>query len=243
MFHFAGTLLRAALRAPRTLLIAVLTPAMILLIFWALSQGPGRSASFDLVGFMFPGVVGMSVMLTGMSQTTRICTWLEQGVFRRLAATPVPLGTLTAGAALVEVLLGVLQGSLTLALGMALLQRSIPISALLVLPFVFTLIGLVYTALGSFIAALARKPQTAASIFMFVWMPMFYIGGGFPPQILPEPVRVISPYLPTTMANELIRGLLSTGALPADALWHITGLLGYAVVLTLLTIAVFRNRF
>ena len=36
---------------------------------------------FDLMGFMFPAIVGLSVMLAGLTQATRLAGWRAQGVF------------------------------------------------------------------------------------------------------------------------------------------------------------------
>ncbi len=78
-----------------------MTPVFMLTLFWLLAGSP-EEGEFNMIAFMFPAIVGFGVMFSGGGQATRLLNWREQGVFQRLAATPVPLGNLVIGAALAQ---------------------------------------------------------------------------------------------------------------------------------------------
>ena len=63
----------------------------------------------------------------------------------------------------------------------------------------------------------------------FTLLPMFFLGGGFPAEILPPALQAVSPWLPTTMLNSLLSPLLAGGALPAAPWWPALGLLAYTL--------------
>ncbi|GAB4579804.1 MAG: hypothetical protein Fur0022_25430 [Anaerolineales bacterium] len=237
--HFARALLVGHLRDRKTFLISILTPVFMLTLFWLLAGTP-KEGEFDLIGFMFPAIVGFGVMFIGGSQATRLLTWREQGVFQRLAATPVPLGNLVIGAALAQTITGAVQGALIMLFGIAVIRIPVDgIGALLAI-LIMVLGGACFIALGSLIATFAPKADIANQIYTFTILPMFFFGGGFPPDILPAFIQQLSPWLPTTMFTELIRPLLADGALPQGSWVNFAGLVGLTVVFATLAARRFR---
>jgi ABC-type multidrug transport system permease subunit len=236
--HFAGALLKGNWRDRRGLVTALFSPLLILMLFWLLT-GQTDESEFDLLGFMFPAIVGFGVMFSGGAQATRLLNWREQGVFQRLAATPVPLGHLVLGATLAQTILGMLQGILILLFGVLVIRIPVNFLGALATIFVLALGGACFIALGSLIATFADKADAANNIYTFSILPMFFLGGGFPPEILPAFVQKISPWLPTSMFTELIRPLLLTGVLPQDSWVNFLGL----TILTILFATIAARRF
>jgi ABC-type multidrug transport system permease subunit len=87
-----------------------------------------------------------------------------------------------------------------------------------------------FIAFGCLVASLAAKPDVASAAFTFTLLPMFFLGGGFPAEILPPVLRAVSPWLPTAMLNRLLSPLLAGGTLPAEPWWPVLGLAAYTVV-------------
>ncbi len=227
--HFARALLIGHLRDRKTFLISILTPIFMLTLFWLLAGTP-EEGEFDLIGFMFPAIVGFGIMFIGGSQATRLLTWREQGVFQRLAATPVPVGNLALGAALAQTIMGALQGIVIMLFGVLVVRIPVDFVGAVLAVLIMALGGACFLALGSLIATVSPKADIANQIYTFTILPMFFFGGGFPPDILPVFVHKISPWLPTTMFTELVRPLLETGTLAPGSWVNFIGLIGLTTV-------------
>ena len=237
--QFAQALLKGSWRDRRGLMTALFAPILMLVMFWLLT-GSNEDAEFDLLGFMFPAIIGFSVMFSGSGQAARLLNWREQGVFQRLAATPVPLGNLVLGAFLAQTVLGAIQGTAILLFGIFVVGLPVNLGGALLTIVVLVFGGACFISLGSLVATLATKADSANNLYTFTMLPMFFFGGGFPPEIMPTFVQNISPWLPTTMFTDLMRPLLSTGALAQDSWIALAGLAGYFVLFSVLAAKRFR---
>jgi ABC-2 type transport system permease protein len=237
--QFASALIRAALNDLRAFAITLLTPLFMLVLFWVVGR-PEAPGDADLVAFIFPAIVSLTVMLGGQTAAMRIVNWRAQGVFQRLAATPTPLGHLLIGLGLAQALVSVAQAATVMQFGRLVLGIGVngpgAVTAMLVLAFGV----LAFIAIGILIASLVSKPEVASAVYMFTLLPMFFLGGGFPPRFLPPFLQTISPYLPTTMLNAFIGPLLANGAMPAEPWWPVLGLAAYTVGLSALAAWKFR---
>jgi ABC-type multidrug transport system permease subunit len=199
----------------------------------------GDAESQELVQIIFPAIILLSIIMPGLSQTTRLTRWREQDIFRRFALTPVPLANLMLGTACTQILIGVSQGMLMLLFGIILAGLEMSwLSVLLVLG-AMALAAAAFIAFGSLIASFVNKADMAGYVFFFSIMPLTFLAS-FPPEMMPNSLNAITPWLPTSMAIELIGPLflynqLSDGALAAGA-----GLLVYALVFAFVSSRKFR---
>jgi len=196
--------------------------------FWlpSLADSPDEP---DLMAYMFPTIVLLSTIIAGLTHATRLAGWREQDVFRRLALTPVPLGRLILGASMVQVLVGLLQGLVMLVFGTLLLRLTLNWLGALIALGVMALAAATFIAMGSFVAAITKRAAIAGSVFMFVLLPLIFLGS-FPSDMMPATMNAITPWLPTTMAIELIGVLFYAGHLPENAAFHLVGLFVYLAV-------------
>lgn len=224
----AQALIRASLNDRRGLLTTLFTPLFMLVLFWVVG-GRAEPGELDLVAFIFPAIVGLTVMLGGQTAATRIVNWREQGVFQRLAVTPTPLGQVVLGLGLAQASVSVAQALIVVLFGVGVLGLAVDGRGALLGAGVLALGVFAFIAFGCLVASLARKADLANAAFTFTLLPMFFLGGGFPAEILPPALRAISPWLPTTMLNSLLSPLLAGGALPAAPWWPLLGLLAYTL--------------
>lgn len=231
--YFSLSLLRASLRNYKALAIMMGVPVFMLFSFWlpGLAAGPEEP---DIMSYMFPTIVLLSVIIAGLTHATRLARWQEQDVLRRLALTPVPLSNLVLGASAAQVLVGVLQGLVMLVFGTLLLRLTINWQGFLIALGVMALAASTFIAMGSFIAALTNKAEIAGYIFMFVLLPLIFLGS-FPAEMMPATMNAITPWLPTTMAIKLIGVLFYSGQLPENAMFYLAGLLAYLLLFGILS--------
>jgi ABC-type transport system involved in cytochrome c biogenesis permease component len=231
--YFSKSLLRANLRNYKALAVMMGVPVFMLLSFWlpSLAAGPDEP---DMMKFMFPTIVLLSVVIAGLTHATRLARWREQDVFRRLVLTPVPLTHMILGASLVQILMGLLQGLVMLIFGLLVLQLNLNWLGCLIALAVMMLAAAAFIAMGSFIAAIAHKAEIAGYIFMFMLLPLIFLGS-FPQDMMPAIMNSITPWLPTSMAVDLIGVLFYSGHLPENAMFDFVGLLGYLFLFTALS--------
>jgi len=231
--YLAKSLLRANLRNYKALAVMMGVPLLTLASFWlpSLATGPDEP---DMMSYMFPTIVLLSVVIAGLTHATRLARWREQDVFRRLVLTPVPLPSMVRGASLVQMLMGLLQGLVMLVFGLFVLQLPLNWIGCLIALGVMILAAATFIAMGSFIAALANRAEVAGYVFMFTLLPLIFLGS-FPSDMMPAVMNSITPWLPTSMAIELIGELFYAGHLPENAIFHLSGLIGYLLLFTVLS--------
>lgn len=224
-YSFSRSLLRASLRNYKALAVMMGVPLFMFFSFWlpSLVASPDEP---DIMSYMFPTIVLLSTIIAGLTHATRLASWREQDVFRRLMLTPVPLHYLILGASIAQIVVGLLQGVVMLVFGIVLLQLTIDWLGGLIALGVMALAAATFIAMGSFVAAVSHRAATAGYIFMFVLLPLVFLGS-FPSDMMPTTMNAITPWLPTTMAIELIGHLFYTGHLPETAAFYLVGLCGY----------------
>lgn len=238
VFQFTGALIKANFKNVKALALSLGLPAFMLFTFWITTRGP-QDEDFDLMLYMFPAIVALAVMMAGLAQTTRISHWREQGILQRFALTPVPLSALVLGAAIAQIVTGLLQGITILALGVLIGVIAPSISGLIIALGMMLISAITFVAYGSAIATFVHRSDVAGYVFFFTFLPIFFLGS-FPAEMLPDLMQRIIVWLPTTMAIELIGHQIVTGLLPDDFLFFIGGLISYATVCWIVTAAFFK---
>ncbi len=235
--QFALMLLRANVRNVKALAITLGMPLFLLFTIWVPSLAGDEENQALLL--LFPAIILLSVIIPGLTQATRLTQWREQRIFRRLALTPVPLANLMAGTAWVQVAIGIGQGVLMLLFGILLVGLALSWWSVLLVWGAMGLASLAFVAFGLMIAAFNTRPDVAGYVFFFSIMPLTFLAS-FPPAMMPEALNAITPWLPTSMAIELIGPLFLNNQLSDGALLAGVGLTLYTVLFAAIGAAKFR---
>lgn len=240
VFAFTVAVLRASLKNRAALAGTLFTPLFMLAIF-ALVTPRAKPGAFDMLAFIFPGIIAFTVTMAGSGQVMRLGSWRQQGVFDRLACTPVPLGMLVLGASGAAVLLGLIQAVLVLAFGVVAFGLVVAPLGVLGAVGVLTLGGACFIAYGSLVSSLVPRLEVANLVFIFTLLPMAFLGNTFMPSAqMPSIVQTIGPWLPTTLIADLTRALLA-GSDPAHGYGlPVLGLLAYTALFSLSSARLFR---
>lgn len=116
-----------------------------LFTFWISTRWDDPS-EFDLMRYMFPAIVAISVMLTGQTLATRLNNWREQNIFQRLTLTSIDITSIMLGMALTQIIMGIIQGLAILLIGIFLLQIYINFLTFILILGVIILTGMTFTA-------------------------------------------------------------------------------------------------
>src|ERR1700751_2900058 len=196
----------------------------------------------DLKTFIYPGVLCISVMFTGMFSAASIVWDREFGFLREMMVAPVRRSSIVIGKVFGGATVASLQGLILLALAWAV---HVPYSVTLVLG-VFALqllLAFSITAFGVMIAARITQIQSFMGVMQMIVTPMFFISGAlFPAAGLAAWLAVLNRIDPLTSAVDPMRKIvfshLSISPAARRALdsgvtwfgWHVPTLLEVAIV-------------
>ncbi|MBS1678151.1 MAG: ABC transporter permease [Actinobacteria bacterium] len=162
----------------------------------------------DLKTFIYPGVLCISVMFTGMFSAASIVWDREFGFLREMMVAPVRRSSIVIGKVFGGATVASLQGLILLALAWAV---HVPYSVGLVLG-VFALqllLAFSITAFGVMIAARITQIQSFMGVMQMIVTPMFFISGAlFPSGDLPGWLAVLNRLDPVTYAVTPMRTLI-----------------------------------
>lgn len=193
------------------------------------------AVSNSYIDYLAPGIIAMSVMTSSViGIASRMVSWREQRILKRLRATPLAPWQFVAANVLSQMIVVLAQvliltilattafgvhlvGSLWLAVGLAFLG------------------GLGFLTIGFTISGLAKTVDSASAIANVVTMPMMFLSGVyFPLSGAPQWLRPVINVLPLTYLANGLRDVMLHGSGAGDiagdiAALLITAAIGFAV--------------
>jgi ABC-2 type transport system permease protein len=164
--------------------------------------------SRDYEKFIFPGILGMTILSTSIRSGVSVLREREFGYLRAISASPastaaIILGRVAGGATFASV-----QGYILLLLSFLLgIKLSITAFAFSLLIIVILSIGLV--AAGMAIASFMKSFEGFNMVMSMLFLPMFFLSGAlFPVSALPAWLQVIAHLNPLTYGVDALRELI-----------------------------------
>ncbi len=174
---------------------------------------PTDPKSFTLINYMVPSMIVLSLLSNGLvGNASTMAVWREQGILRRIQATPLPVWQLLLARILMQATIMI--GQAGLLVGTSVVAFNTHYDALgLVEAIPAVVVGaIVFMAMGQAVAAVVRKSDTVQLVAQAINFPLMFLGGlALPIQALPEGLRAIGKYLPSSMMADLVRAPLLTG--------------------------------
>jgi ABC-2 type transport system permease protein len=177
---------------------------------WLLLVGTGFNAIARVEGgvsyqeFVYPGIVVMAALFGAMLMAISTVYDREFGVLRLMLASPAGVPAVLTGRALAAAIVGVLQGTVVLAVAPLLLTVSFRqmVSALGAL----ALASVVSSLLGLLVAARLRSVENFAGVINVVLFPLLFASGAlYPTRGMPPALRFLAEINPVTYQVDLMR--------------------------------------
>jgi len=197
---------------------------------------------FSYFDFIAPGLMAMTVMMSVMTGLpAAISHEREVGTLDGMMVAPINRLAIILGKTLAQTARGMLQGTLILALAVALFGVTIHGSILLI--FALLLLGVFsFVGLGVVITSFAKDQETAMMVMMALMFPMMLLSGVFfPIQQMPWFMQDISKFLPLTYAATALRKVMVFGAGVPMITTELAVLVGFGVVMTAIAVPVFKR--
>lgn len=184
-----------------------------LLVVYGLIFGSSEVQGINYMNWALPGVIVLNILAFGlMSSSSMLVNMREQGVLRRLQATPVPALHLVSAYALVNVAIAVIQTA-AIILAAVLFFNYTP-TALGLLRATPMIIAAIFTsvALGQIVSGVAPKAGVALALGQILYFSQMFLSDMvLPVDNLPGWLQQVASYLPGYAITQLVRPPLLSG--------------------------------
>lgn len=183
-----------------------LSPAM-----GGLTKGIASAPSgmeIDFVKYVFPGIIGMNVLMGSVMSGVSIVWDREFGFLKEILVAPINRTAVALGKTLGGSTTGVVQGLLLLLLAPTIGVRVSAGMVIKLVPLLF-LVSFSMTSLGVLIAARMKSTEGFQMIMQFILMPMIFVSGAlFPMRDLPVWMNLLVKVNPVTYAIDPLRKII-----------------------------------
>jgi ABC-2 type transport system permease protein len=192
------------------------------------------------IDFLTPGMLGMLLMWANLGVGVLLVEWRQQGIMRRLAATPLRPTVIMGAQILARLVLSLAQGAVLLAVAMLVFHVQV-IGSWAALVGVVTLGALTMLALGFVVGSFARSPEVAQAINFLISFPMMFLGGSyFPTDNAPAFLAPVIKAMPLSYLNDALRQIVNNGATLAAVQTDLLVLVAWLVAALLFSARAFR---
>jgi ABC-2 type transport system permease protein len=171
----------------------------------------GAPGGMGYLTFMYPGILGMSVLFTSIFSAISIIWDREFGFLKEVLVAPVPRWAVAMGKILGGATVAMAQSAMLIALAPFV---GVSLSVVLVLELLFFcfLMSIAITSLGVFIAARMRSMQGFQMLMNFLVMPLYFLSGAmFPLRTAPPWMKVLMTIDPLTYGVDALRNVVFAG--------------------------------
>lgn len=186
----------------------LLQPLLYLFVLGAGLGGSSRLGGPDYQRFIFPGVVGLSLLFTSVFMAISIVFDRQIGFFKAVLVSPIPRVAIALG----KISSGAIQA---LAQGIILLPfaplAGIPLTAVSVAALVGSMVlsALTFSAMGVAVASRFTSTTVFPIISNTLLLPMYFLSGAmYPLASAPHWMKVATRFDPVAYAVDLMRGAL-----------------------------------
>lgn len=185
----------------------VVRPVLWLLIMGHSLKPAVTNLGVDYTKYLFPGVLGMTLVFTALHSAISIIWDREFGFLKEVMVAPIPRSAVMLGKVLSGTVEACLQGLTTLVFAplIGLWPTLIQVGELLLVMF---LVSFSLTALGTAIAARMTSFEGFGTISNFIIMPMYFLSGAiYPVDRLPLWIKSLTVINPLTYCIDAIRAI------------------------------------
>ena len=191
---------------------SLISPLLWLLIFGSGMRGMQLTGTQSYQSFMFPGIVGMTLLFTSVWSGISIIWDREFGFLKEIMVAPISRTSIVIGKALGGGTSALIQGLILLPLAFLVGVHLSPLSVIIIIP-IMILISVGMVCIGLLIASLIESMEAFNFIMNLVIMPMFFTSGAlFPLTSSPQWLRGLSYANPLTYGVDALRWATFGGA-------------------------------
>ncbi|MGB2953903.1 MAG: ABC transporter permease [Gaiellaceae bacterium] len=162
--------------------------------------------------YLLSGMLGYGAIATGFAGLSIVLVIRrEQGVLKRLRATPLPAGTYIGALLCTTLIAFAIEAVFMVVIGR--LSFHTHVSHVISLALSLLLGALAFTALGLALASVIRSAEGSSAVVNAVYLPLAFVSGAFfSPHSFPQVLRAIADIFPLVYVIRLVRDVTLRGA-------------------------------
>ena len=168
-------------------------------------------ANYRYVDFIVPGIIGMTILTSGVLQTVGMQTqYRNKGILKKLGTTPLKKSEWIISKMLYQAVVVFISAALIIVAAKLVYQvRFVPDVTTIGLIFAGTIC---FTGLGMIIAHFVKDEDAATAAASSITMPMLFLSGTFIPiESMPDYLQAVAKVLPLTYLNYGLRDSMIFG--------------------------------
>jgi ABC-2 type transport system permease protein len=240
-------------KSERTRIVSAFAQPLIYLVVMGTGLGStvrlaAAPPGFSYLAFMYPGILGMTVLFAALFSAISVIWDREFGFLREILVAPISRASIVLGKVLGGATVATFQGTVLLVLAPLV---GVPLRApqIVELVVVMFLAASALTSLGLAIASRMASMEGFQVVMNFLVIPMWLLSGAFfPLRGLPRWMAVLTRVDPLTYAVDALRGIVYgqgplAGALVAHSyVFDVAVVVGFLAVMLGLALWTFRSR-
>lgn len=193
-------------REKSRLIATVVRPLLwLFLVGGGMSRLVSPSMGVSYIQFIFPGILGMTILFSSIFSSISIIWDKEFGFMKEILVAPVSRFSIVLGKAISGTVISVIQAVLILAL-FPLLGLRLGVLQIFEVIIICTAISFCMSALGIVIATFYESFESFSVIMNFIIMPMFFLSGAmYPVKLLPKILKLFAMMNPFTYGVDALK--------------------------------------
>lgn len=199
-----------------------------------------QSKDLRYIDYLVPGILGMSLMFTGIFGGVPVIQQRQAGIIRRLGCTPLRRSMLVSGELAFRMIIVILTAVLIVAVGRLVFDVQM-VGNWFSLCGIVILGTLVFSCIGYLIAAFVRTEEGAIPIINAITFPMMFLSGTFfEISNMPSFIEPVVKILPLTYVSDALRQIMVDGSPLHSMTVDVAVMAAWTVVCLSITIRFFR---
>jgi ABC-2 type transport system permease protein len=197
-------------------------------LLWLFIVGAGLSrlvpsdTGVSYTQFIFPGILGMTILFSSIFSSISIIWDKEFGFMKEILVAPVSRLSIVVGKALSGTIVSTIQAAIILAL-FPLLGFNLSVVQIIAVILICAFTSFSISAFGIVLATFYESYESFSVIMNFIVMPMFFLSGAmYPVKLLPEILRICAKINPLTYGIDAMKHVIfrfETGPMSPDFLF------------------------
>lgn len=188
------------------LVFTIIMPFFFLYVFSAIFK---NEAIENPVNYMLAGIVITTVFQTALTIASSTIDDIVSGFMKEVLVSPVKRIQIALGQLLSAATIATFQGILILIIGYFIGLKFARIQTPFLVIGMMILVGLVFSGLGLFLAALVKNSQTFQVVITAISMPLTFLCGAYIPlSLLPSALKVVAYLNPMTYTTATFRTII-----------------------------------
>jgi ABC-2 type transport system permease protein len=167
-----------------------------------------NAGNVDYLKFMYPGVIGMSILFTSIFAAISIIWDREFGFLKEVLVAPVPRWAVAVGKSFGGATVALVQVAILICIG-PLVGISLSVTIVIEMLFLGFLMSVAITSLGVIVASRMESMQSFQMVMNFLVMPLYFLSGAmFPMSSAPTWMKTLMSADPLTYGVDAIRNVM-----------------------------------